>query len=160
MVRWSNAYLSCQMLMYCYLHYNKYTALLAGANTYYLIVEELETNLMSLVMFITLNICSTCFSEIHQTQTYAMNTITYHIEINYNTPTNHNRQQSTSHQTAPLHTVKSHKLQKHLSLQNKATDVVNRHYSRKLLKMDILMFETCWANIKCNKHNKWHQVGF
>ena len=33
-------------------------------------------------------------------------------------------------------------------------DVVNRHYSRKLLKMDILMFETCRANIKCNKHNK------
>ena len=32
--------------------------------------------------------------------------------------------------------------QKHLSLQNKATDVVNRHYSRKLLKMDILMSET------------------
>ena len=27
--------------------------------------------------------------------------------------------------------------------QNKATDVVNLHYSRKLLKMDILMFETC-----------------
>ena len=24
-----------------------------------------------------------------------------------------------------------------------ATDVVNRHYSRKLLKMDILMSETC-----------------
>jgi len=31
--------------------------------------------------------------------------------------------------------------------------VVNRHYSRKLLKMDILMSETCWANIKCNKYN-------
>jgi len=26
--------------------------------------------------------------------------------------------------------------------------------------MDILMFETCWANIKCNKYHKWHQVGF
>ena len=44
--------------------------------------------------------------------------------------------------------------------QNKATDVVNRQYSRRLLKMDILMFETCWANIKCNKYHKWHQVGF
>ena len=31
-------------------------------------------------------------NETHQTQTYTMNTITYHIEINYNTPTNHNRQ--------------------------------------------------------------------
>ena len=27
--------------------------------------------------------------------------------------------------------------------QNKATDVVNRQYSRRLLEMDILMFETC-----------------
>ena len=27
------------------------------------IVEELETNLMSLIMFITLNICSTCFEH-------------------------------------------------------------------------------------------------
>ena len=27
------------------------------------IVEELETNLMSLVIFITLNICSTCFEN-------------------------------------------------------------------------------------------------
>ena len=38
--------------------------------------------------------------------------------------------------------------------QDKATDVVNRQYSRRLLKMDILMFETCCANIKCNKYNK------
>jgi len=30
---------------------------------YVKIVEELETNLMSLVMFITLNICSTCFEH-------------------------------------------------------------------------------------------------
>jgi len=29
----------------------------------YLIVEELETNLMSLVIFIKLNICSTCFEH-------------------------------------------------------------------------------------------------
>ena len=28
-----------------------------------IIVEELETNLMSLVIFITLNICSTCFEH-------------------------------------------------------------------------------------------------
>ena len=32
---------------------------------------------------------------------------------------------------------------KHLSLQNKITDVVSHHHSRRLLKMDILMFETC-----------------
>ena len=38
-------------------------------------------------------------------------------------------------------------MQKHLSLQNKITDAVIHHHSRRLLKMDILMFETCWANI-------------
>ena len=32
-------------------------------NNYLKIVEELETNLMSLVIFITLNICSTCFEH-------------------------------------------------------------------------------------------------
>jgi hypothetical protein len=47
-------------------------------------------------------------NEIHQTQTDAMNTKTYHITVNYKTPTNHNRRQSTSHQVAPLHTLKLH----------------------------------------------------
>ena len=28
-----------------------------------ILLEELETNLMSLVIFITLNICSTCFEN-------------------------------------------------------------------------------------------------
>ena len=31
--------------------------------TFFRLVEELETNLMSLIMFITLNICSTCFEH-------------------------------------------------------------------------------------------------
>ena len=35
---------------------------------------------------------------------------------------------------------------------NKATDVVIHQHSRKLLKMDILMSETCWA------HNKWNKI--
>ena len=34
-----------------------------------------------------------------------------------------------------------------MSLRNKITDVVIQHHSRRLLNMDILMFETCWANI-------------
>ena len=41
---------------------------------------------------------------------------------------------------------------KHPSLQNKTTDVVIHQHSRKLLKMDILMSETCWA------HNKWNKI--
>ena len=41
---------------------------------------------------------------------------------------------------------------KHPSLQNKTTDVVIHQHSRKLLKMDILMSETCWV------HNKWNKI--
>ena len=36
--------------------------------------------------------------------------------------------------------------------ENKKTDVVIHQHSRKLLKMDILMSETCWA------HNKWNKT--
>ena len=35
--------------------------------------------------------------------------------------------------------------------ENKTTDVVIHQHSRKLLKMDILMSETCWVHNKCNK---------
>ena len=35
---------------------------------------------------------------------------------------------------------------------NKTTDVVIHQQSRKLLKMDVLMSETCWA------HNKWNKI--
>ena len=41
---------------------------------------------------------------------------------------------------------------KHPSLQNKTTDVVIHQHSRKLLKMDILMSETCWT------HKKWNKI--
>ena len=40
----------------------------------------------------------------------------------------------------------------HPSLQNKTTDVVIQQHSRKLLMMDILMSETCWA------HKKWNKI--
>ena len=36
--------------------------------------------------------------------------------------------------------------------ENKMTDVVIHQHSRKLLKMDILMSETCWA------HKKWNKI--
>ena len=60
--------------------------------------------------------------------------------------------QNTSHQT---HTTIHRKFTLTLnlpSLQNKTTDVVIQQHSRKLLKMDILMSETCWA------HNKWNKI--
>ena len=36
--------------------------------------------------------------------------------------------------------------------ENKTTDVLIHQHSRKLLKMEILMSETCWA------HNKWNRI--
>ena len=36
--------------------------------------------------------------------------------------------------------------------ENKTTDVVIQQHSRKLLMMDILMSETCWA------HKKWNKI--
>ena len=36
--------------------------------------------------------------------------------------------------------------------ENKTTNVVIHQHSRKLLMMDILMSETCWA------HNKWNKI--
>ena len=36
--------------------------------------------------------------------------------------------------------------------ENKTTDVVIQQHSRRLLKMDILMSETCWA------HKKWNKI--
>ena len=36
--------------------------------------------------------------------------------------------------------------------ENKTTDVVIQQHSRQLLKMELLMSETCWA------HNKWNKI--
>jgi len=47
----------------------------------------------------------------------------------------------------------------HTSKQEHTTNVVIQQNSRKLLMMDILMSETCWARKKWNKNSKWHQVG-
>ena len=60
--------------------------------------------------------------------------------------------QNTSHQT---HTTIHRKFTltlNHPSLQNKMTDVVIQQHSRKLLMVDILMSETCWA------HKKWNKI--
>ena len=38
--------------------------------------------------------------------------------------------------------------------------MVVQQYSRRLLKMDILMPETCWVSKKWSKYNKSHLVGF
>jgi len=48
----------------------------------------------------------------------------------------HHTKHTTTHRKVTL-------MLKHPSLQNKTTDVVIHQHSRKLLKMDILMSETC-----------------
>ena len=48
----------------------------------------------------------------------------------------------------------------HTSKQEHTTNVVIQQKSRRLLMMDVLMSETCWAQKKWNKIYKlWHQVG-
>jgi len=44
--------------------------------------------------------------------------------------------------------------------KNETANVVDKQYRRKLLKMDILMPETCWVSRKKNTNSKWHLVGF
>ena len=56
-----------------------------------------------------------------------------------------------SNPTTPKH--------QHSSNPVHTTNVVIRQKSRKLLVMDILMSETCWAHKKWYKNSKWHQVG-
>jgi len=43
--------------------------------------------------------------------------------------------------------------------KNNTTNVVIQQNSRKLLMMDILMSDTCWAHKKWKKNSKWHPVG-
>ena len=47
----------------------------------------------------------------------------------------------------------------HTSNREHMTNVVIQQNIRKLLMMDILMSETCWAYKKWNKNSKWQQVG-
>jgi len=47
----------------------------------------------------------------------------------------------------------------HTLKQEHTTNVVIQQNSRKLLMMDILMSETCWAHKKRIRNNNWHEVG-
>ena len=107
------------------------------------IVEEWKTNLMSLVILFQLLCAQHVSDKTPDTQ------VLYTYQLQQGDKTHH-----TKHITpnTPLHTVKVHQLLKHPSLQNKTTDVVIHQQSRRLLKMDILMTETCWA------HNKWNKI--
>ena len=48
----------------------------------------------------------------------------------------------------------------HSKPRTESANVVVQQHSRKLLKMGILMPQTCWVSKKKNKNIKWHLVGF
>ena len=141
------------------------------------IVEEWKTNLMSLAILFhflcaqhvsdinisiirSLRLCwwittsVVLFCKEYHTQTNIMITkynryLSESIKIHLPTTT---KRQNTSHQT---HTTIHRKFTLTLirpSLQNKTTDVVIQQHSRKLLMIDILMSETCWA------HKTWNKI--
>ena len=56
--------------------------------------------------------------------------------------------------------AKPHPNSKTQQSKNSTAKVVVQQHSRKFLKMDILMPETCWISKKENTYNKWHLVGF
>ena len=87
------------------------------------LVDEWKTNLMSLVILFHL-LCAQHVSD-----------------INISKP---------AKQTSPnISRNKSSNIQ---HTENKTTDVVIHQHSRRLLKMDILISETCWA------HKKWNKI--
>jgi len=57
--------------------------------------------------------------------------------------------------------IQPHQISNTQRTENKTTDVVIQQHIRKLLMMDILMSETCWAHKKWNKiASDINQVGF
>jgi hypothetical protein len=52
----------------------------------------------------------------------------------------------------PCCRLKPHQISNTQRTENKTTDVVIQQHSRKLLMMDILTSETCWA------HKKWNKI--
>ena len=92
-----------------------------------LIAEEWKTNLMSLAILFHF-LCAQHLSDIN------LSIISCASACKTSTTQNQLHQISNTQRT-----------------ENKTTDVVIHQHSRKLLKMDILMSETCWAHKKWNK---------
>ena len=92
------------------------------------IVDEWKTILVSLAIFFTYYVLS-----MFRTLIYPSSGACDFVDELPRTPPKTSRTKSSNTQRT----------------ENKTTDVVIHQYSRKLLKMDILMSETCWA------HNKW-----
>ena len=99
-----------------------------------LIVDERKTNLMSLAILFNL--------------LYAQHVSDINISI-FRSLRQLAQLQSAKRTPPKTSRTKSSNTQR---TENKTTDVVTHQHSRKLLKMDILMSETCWA------HNKWNKI--
>ena len=59
---------------------------------------------------------------------------------------------ATGFEWCPCAEAQQHQISNTQRTENKTTDVVIQQHSRKLLKMAILMSETCWA------HKKWNKI--
>ena len=113
------------------------------------IVDEWKTDLMSLAILFHL-LCAQHVLDINIfifrslrlccwiTASVVLFSVHYVLELQpaKRTPPNTNRSKSSNTQQT----------------ENKTTDAVIQQHSRKLLKMDVLMSETCWA------HNKWNKI--
>ena len=94
------------------------------------IVEEWKTNLMSLAIFYFTYYALNMFRTLIYPSSVTV------LQPAKRTPPNISRSKNSNTQRT----------------ENKTTDVVIHQHSRRLLKMDILMSETCWA------HNKWNKI--
>ena len=94
------------------------------------IVEEWKTNLMSLAIFYFTYYALNMFRTLIYPSSVTV------LQPAKRTPPNISRSKNSNTQRT----------------ENKTTDVVIHQHSRRLLKMYILMSETCWA------HNKWNKI--
>ena len=106
------------------------------------IVEEWKTNLMSLAILFHF-LCTQHVSDINMSIIRACDCVVLSSWCSFC------RLQTAKR--APLKT-QPHQISNIQRTENKTTDVVIQQHSRKLLMMDMLMFETCWA------HKKWNKI--
>ena len=107
------------------------------------IVDKWKTNLMSLAILFHLlraqHVSDTnipIFRSLRLCWWITTSVFLFSVQPAKRTPPNTNRNKSSNTQRT----------------ENKKTDMVIHQHSRKLLKMDILVSETCWA------HNKWNKI--
>ena len=102
------------------------------------IVEEWKTNLMSLLILFHL-LCAQHVSDINISIFRSLRLCWWMMSSASTCKTNTTKYQPQQNSNTQR-------------TENKTTNVVIYQQSRRLLKMDILMSETCWA------HNKWNKI--